>query len=160
MRVLLLVPALTLAATCTDVAPLTSTGFNTPEYQAQREAQLAVVKVRSATLCWLRSMCHNNRWALPVRRLLPRVKTRISPTRPRRHWPSHLAKTQPRLRRFPWRTLARFRMNRILPPCPNAAASKPTPSESSRTARRMSSWPRRQCPSVPRAARQTLCNTR
>ena len=41
MRVLLLVPALTLAAACTDVAPLTSTGFNTPEYQAQREAQLA-----------------------------------------------------------------------------------------------------------------------
>ncbi len=41
MRVLLLVPALALAAACTDVAPLTSTGFNTPEYQAQREAQLA-----------------------------------------------------------------------------------------------------------------------
>ncbi|WP_209504625.1 MULTISPECIES: excalibur calcium-binding domain-containing protein [unclassified Ruegeria] len=41
MRVLLLVPALTLAAACTNVAPLTSTGFNTPEYQAQREAQLA-----------------------------------------------------------------------------------------------------------------------
>ncbi|NOD92345.1 hypothetical protein GS636_06040 [Ruegeria sp. HKCCD4884] len=41
MRVLLLVPALTLVAACTDVAPLTSTGFNTPEYQAQREAQLA-----------------------------------------------------------------------------------------------------------------------
>ncbi len=41
MRVLLSVPALTLVMACTDVAPLTSTGFNTPEYQAQREAQLA-----------------------------------------------------------------------------------------------------------------------
>ncbi|WP_050603036.1 excalibur calcium-binding domain-containing protein [Ruegeria sp. 6PALISEP08] len=41
MRVLLSVPALTLVVACTDVAPLTSTGFNTPEYQAQREAQLA-----------------------------------------------------------------------------------------------------------------------
>lgn len=41
MRFLLLVPALALVAACDTVAPVASTGFNTPEYQAQREAQLA-----------------------------------------------------------------------------------------------------------------------
>ncbi|KIC43311.1 hypothetical protein RA27_08520 [Ruegeria sp. ANG-R] len=41
MRTLLLIPALGLIAACDTVAPVAGTGFNTPEYQAQREAQLA-----------------------------------------------------------------------------------------------------------------------
>lgn len=41
MRVLFLVPAMALAAACDTVAPVQGTSFNTPEYQAQREAQLA-----------------------------------------------------------------------------------------------------------------------
>lgn len=41
MRALLLVPAMALIAACNTVAPVSGTGFNTPEYQAQREAQLS-----------------------------------------------------------------------------------------------------------------------
>lgn len=41
MRKLLLIPAFGLIAACDTVAPVSGTGFNTPEYQAQREAQLA-----------------------------------------------------------------------------------------------------------------------
>ncbi len=41
MRKMLLIPALGLVAACETVAPVSGTGFNTPEYQAQREAQLA-----------------------------------------------------------------------------------------------------------------------
>ncbi len=41
MRQLLLIPALGLIAACNTVAPVSGTGFNTPEYQAQREAELA-----------------------------------------------------------------------------------------------------------------------
>ncbi len=41
MRKLLLIPALGLIAACDTVTPVSGTGFNTPEYQAQREAELA-----------------------------------------------------------------------------------------------------------------------
>lgn len=41
MRVLALVPVVALVAACDSVAPVQGTGFNTPDYQAQREAQLA-----------------------------------------------------------------------------------------------------------------------
>ncbi len=41
MRFLLLIPAIGVVAACTDVAPVANTGFNTPDYQAQREAELA-----------------------------------------------------------------------------------------------------------------------
>ncbi|EEE37260.1 hypothetical protein RKLH11_1096 [Rhodobacteraceae bacterium KLH11] len=41
MRKMLLIPALGLIAGCDTVAPVAGTGFNTPEYQAQREAELA-----------------------------------------------------------------------------------------------------------------------
>ena len=38
---MLLIPFVALVAACNTVAPVQGTGFNTPEYQAQREAQLA-----------------------------------------------------------------------------------------------------------------------
>ncbi|WP_299659446.1 hypothetical protein [uncultured Ruegeria sp.] len=41
MRKMLLIPTLGLIAACDTVAPVSGTGFNTPEYQAQREAELA-----------------------------------------------------------------------------------------------------------------------
>ncbi|KIC47585.1 hypothetical protein RA28_04240 [Ruegeria sp. ANG-S4] len=41
MRKMLLIPTLGLITACETVAPVQGTGFNTPEYQAQREAQLA-----------------------------------------------------------------------------------------------------------------------
>ncbi len=41
MRVFALVPVIALVAACDTVAPVQGTGFNTPAYQAQREAQLA-----------------------------------------------------------------------------------------------------------------------
>ncbi|NVO54474.1 hypothetical protein HW561_01555 [Rhodobacteraceae bacterium B1Z28] len=41
MRFLLLIPTIALVAACDTVAPVEGTGFNTPQYQAQREAQLA-----------------------------------------------------------------------------------------------------------------------
>ena len=41
MRFTLLIPAIGLVAACNTVAPVGGTGFNTPTYQAQREAQLA-----------------------------------------------------------------------------------------------------------------------
>ncbi len=41
MRKLLLIPAIGLIAACDTVTPVSGTGFNTPEYQAQREAELA-----------------------------------------------------------------------------------------------------------------------
>ncbi|SDW66778.1 Excalibur calcium-binding domain-containing protein [Ruegeria halocynthiae] len=41
MRITLLIPAMGLIAACDTVAPVAGTGFNTPEYQAQREADLA-----------------------------------------------------------------------------------------------------------------------
>lgn len=41
MRLTLLIPAIGLVAACNTVAPLGGTDFNTPSYQAQREAQLA-----------------------------------------------------------------------------------------------------------------------
>lgn len=41
MRFKLLVPAVALVAACDTVAPVSNPGFNTPEYRAQREAQLA-----------------------------------------------------------------------------------------------------------------------
>ncbi|WP_424831186.1 hypothetical protein [Ruegeria sp.] len=41
MRKVLLIPALGLIAGCNSVAPISDPGFNTPEYQAQREAQLS-----------------------------------------------------------------------------------------------------------------------
>ena len=41
MRVFALVPVMALVAACDTVAPVQGTGFNTPAYQAQREAQLA-----------------------------------------------------------------------------------------------------------------------
>lgn len=41
MRKLLLIPAFGFIAACDTVAPVTDSGFNTPQYQAQREAQLA-----------------------------------------------------------------------------------------------------------------------
>ncbi|MEX0307207.1 MAG: hypothetical protein AB3N12_07435 [Ruegeria sp.] len=41
MRKMLLIPALGFIAACDTVAPVAGTGFNTPEYQAQREAELA-----------------------------------------------------------------------------------------------------------------------
>ncbi|WP_120636126.1 hypothetical protein [Ruegeria sp. EL01] len=41
MRFLPLIPAIALIAACNTVAPVTGAGFNTPQYQAQREAQLA-----------------------------------------------------------------------------------------------------------------------
>ncbi len=41
MRFLPLIPVVVLMAACDTVAPVQGTGFNTPEYQAQREAQLA-----------------------------------------------------------------------------------------------------------------------
>ena len=41
MRKLLLIPALGLIAARDTVTPVSGTGFNTPEYQAQREAELA-----------------------------------------------------------------------------------------------------------------------
>ncbi len=41
MRFRLLIPAIGFIAACDTVAPVSGTGFNTPEYQAQREAQLA-----------------------------------------------------------------------------------------------------------------------
>ncbi|MGV6805644.1 MAG: hypothetical protein ACWA49_15715 [Ruegeria sp.] len=40
MRMMRLIPALGFMAACNTVAPVSGTGFNTPEYQAQREAQL------------------------------------------------------------------------------------------------------------------------
>ncbi len=41
MRFTLLIPAIGLVAACNTVAPIGGTEFNTPSYQAQREAQLA-----------------------------------------------------------------------------------------------------------------------
>lgn len=41
MRKMLVIPAFGLLAACDTVAPVAGTGFNTPAYQAQREAQLA-----------------------------------------------------------------------------------------------------------------------
>ncbi|KUJ79457.1 hypothetical protein [Ruegeria profundi] len=41
MRFSLLIPAIGLLAACDTVAPVSGTDFNTPAYQAQREAQLA-----------------------------------------------------------------------------------------------------------------------
>ncbi|WP_037308258.1 hypothetical protein [Ruegeria halocynthiae] len=41
MRLTLLIPAIGLMAACDTVAPVDATDFNTPQYQAQREAQLA-----------------------------------------------------------------------------------------------------------------------
>ncbi|CAD0183690.1 hypothetical protein RUESEDTHA_00564 [Ruegeria sp. THAF57] len=41
MRLTLLIPAIGLVAACNTVAPIQSTSFNTPQYQAQREAELA-----------------------------------------------------------------------------------------------------------------------
>ncbi len=41
MRKLLLITALGAVAACDTVAPVAGTGFNTPQYQAQREAELA-----------------------------------------------------------------------------------------------------------------------
>ncbi|WP_170383364.1 hypothetical protein [Ruegeria atlantica] len=41
MRFTLLIPAIGLVAACNTVAPIGGTDFNTPSYQAQREAQLA-----------------------------------------------------------------------------------------------------------------------
>lgn len=41
MRFTLLIPAIGLVAACNTVAPVQGTGFNTPQYQAQREAALA-----------------------------------------------------------------------------------------------------------------------
>ncbi len=41
MRKLLLIPAIGLITACDTVTPVSGTGFNTPEYQAQREAELA-----------------------------------------------------------------------------------------------------------------------
>lgn len=41
MRKMLLIPALGFMAACQTVAPVNDPGFNTPAYQAQREAQLA-----------------------------------------------------------------------------------------------------------------------
>ncbi len=41
MRKMLLIPALGLIAACNTVAPVAGTGFNSPQYQAQREAELA-----------------------------------------------------------------------------------------------------------------------
>ncbi|MDA7964710.1 hypothetical protein [Ruegeria sp.] len=41
MRFTLLIPAIGLVAACNTVAPVGGTDFNTPSYQAQREAQLA-----------------------------------------------------------------------------------------------------------------------
>ncbi len=41
MRLLPVIPFVALVAACNTVAPVQGTGFNTPEYQAQREAQLA-----------------------------------------------------------------------------------------------------------------------
>ncbi len=41
MRKMLLVPVLGLIAACSNVTPISGTGFNTPQYQAQREAQLS-----------------------------------------------------------------------------------------------------------------------
>ncbi|WP_171101853.1 hypothetical protein [Ruegeria sp. HKCCD7255] len=41
MRRWILIPAFGAVAACNTVAPVASTGFNTPEYQAQREAQLS-----------------------------------------------------------------------------------------------------------------------
>lgn len=41
MRKMLLIPVLGVIAACDTVAPVQGTGFNTPQYQAQREAQLA-----------------------------------------------------------------------------------------------------------------------
>ena len=40
MRKMLLIPTLSMIAGCNTVAPISGTGFNTPQYQAQREAQL------------------------------------------------------------------------------------------------------------------------
>ncbi len=40
MRSFLVIPAIGLLAACNNVAPIQGVGFNTPEYQAQREAQL------------------------------------------------------------------------------------------------------------------------
>lgn len=41
MRFMPLIPAVALFAACNTVAPVAVTGFNTPQYQAQREAELA-----------------------------------------------------------------------------------------------------------------------
>ncbi len=41
MRLTLLIPAIGLVAACNTVAPVQGTSFNTPQYQAQREAELA-----------------------------------------------------------------------------------------------------------------------
>jgi len=41
MRLTLVIPAIGIVAVCNTVAPVDSTDFNTPAYQAQREAQLA-----------------------------------------------------------------------------------------------------------------------
>lgn len=41
MRKMLLIPAFGFVAACDTVAPVTDSGFNTPQYQAEREAQLA-----------------------------------------------------------------------------------------------------------------------
>ncbi|GAB4539493.1 MAG: hypothetical protein Tsb0024_10120 [Ruegeria sp.] len=41
MRKMLVIPVCAVVAACDTVAPVQGTGFNTPKYQAQREAQLA-----------------------------------------------------------------------------------------------------------------------
>jgi len=41
MRKMLLIPVLGVMAACDNVTPVAGTGFNTPAYQAQREAELA-----------------------------------------------------------------------------------------------------------------------
>lgn len=41
MRKMLVIPVCAVVAACDTVAPVEGTGFNTPQYQAQREAQLA-----------------------------------------------------------------------------------------------------------------------
>jgi len=41
MRKMLVIPVCAVVAACDTVAPVQGTGFNTPQYQAQREAQLA-----------------------------------------------------------------------------------------------------------------------
>ncbi|WP_298933393.1 hypothetical protein [uncultured Ruegeria sp.] len=41
MRFMPLIPTVALIAACNTVAPVAGTGFNTPQYQAQREAELA-----------------------------------------------------------------------------------------------------------------------
>ncbi|EEX10043.1 putative lipoprotein [Ruegeria lacuscaerulensis ITI-1157] len=41
MRKMLVIPVFAVVAACDTVAPVQGTGFNTPQYQAQRDAQLA-----------------------------------------------------------------------------------------------------------------------